>query len=162
MVFSRVISFLNRNNIIYEKQFGFRPKYSTNHALIKIVDTITNALDSGKLAAGIFVDFQKAFDTVDHKILISKLNHYGIRGCFNDWFKSYLNNRKQCVSILGYESSYKNIEYGVPQGSVLGPLLFLIYINDLNHSIKYSDTFHFADDTNLLYSWLFLQNAITN
>ena len=150
LVFSRVISFLNRNNIIYEKQFGFRPKYSTNHALIKIVDTITNALDSGKLAAGIFVDFQKAFDTVDHKILISKLNHYGIRGCFNDWFKSYLNNRKQCVSILGYESSYKNIEYGVPQGSVLGPLLFLIYINDLNHSIKYSDTFHFADDTNLL------------
>lgn len=150
LVFNRVLSFLNRNNVIYEKQFGFRPKHSTNHALINIVDTISNAIDSGKLAAGVFVDFQKAFDTVDHNILISKLEHYGIRGKFNDWFKSYLTNRKQCVSILGYESSYQPIKYGVPQGSVLGPLLFLIYINDLNHSIQFSDTFHFADDTNLL------------
>ena len=150
MVFSRVLSFLDRNNIISKKQFGFRPKHSTNHALINIVDTISNAIDTGKMAAGVFVDFQKAFDTVDHSILISKLDHYGIRGKTNDWFKSYLTNRKQCVSILGYESSYKTIEYGVPQGSVLGPLLFLIYINDLNKSIKHSDTFHFADDTNLL------------
>ena len=150
LVFSRVLSFLDRNNIIYKKQFGFRPKHSTNHALINIVDTISNAIDTGKMAAGVFVDFQKAFDTVDHSILISKLDHYGIRGKTNDWFKSYLTNRKQCVSILGYESSYKTIEYGVPQGSVLGPLLFLIYINDLNKSIKHSDTFHFADDTNLL------------
>ena len=150
LVFNRVLSFLNRNNVIYEKQFGFRPKHSTNHALINIVDTISNAIDSGKLAAGVFVDFQKAFDTVDHNILISKLEHYGIRGKFNDWFKSYLTNRKQCVFILGYKSSYQPIKYGVPQGSVLGPLLFLIYINDLNHSIQFSDTFHFADDTNLL------------
>ena len=150
LVFSRVLSFLKINNIIYEKQFGFRPKHSTSHALINIVDTISNSLDKGKMAAGVFVDFQKAFDTVDHNILISKLNHYGIRGEMNDWFKSYLTNRKQCVSILGFESSYKTIEYGVPQGSVLGPLLFLIYINDLNRSIKNSDTYHFADDTNLL------------
>ena len=124
LVFSRVFSFLGKNNIIYEKQFGFRPKHSTNHALVNIVDTISNALDNGKMAAGVFVDFQKAFDTVDHSILISKLNHYGIRGTINDWFKSYLTNRKQCVSILGFDSSYKTIEYGVPQGSVLGPLLF--------------------------------------
>lgn len=84
LVFNRVLSFLNRNNVIYEKQFGFRPKHSTNHALINIVDTIRNAIDSGKLAAGVFVDFQKAFDTVDHNILISKLEHYGIKGKFND------------------------------------------------------------------------------
>ena len=150
LVFSRVFSFLKINDVIYEKQFGFRPKHSTSHALLNIVDTISNSLDKGKMAAGVFVDFQKAFDTVDHSILISKLNHYGIRGEMNDWFKSYLTNRKQCVSILGFESSYKTIEYGVPQGSVLGPLLFLLYINDLNRSIKNSDTYHFADDTNLL------------
>ena len=150
LVFSRVFSFLEKNKIIYEKQFGFRPKHSTSHALLNIVDTISNSLDNGKMAAGVFVDFQKAFDTVDHNILISKLNHYGIRGKMNDWFMSYLTNRKQCVSILGFESSYKIIEYGVPQGSVLGPLLFLLYINDLNKSIKHSDTFHFADDTHLL------------
>ena len=150
LVFSRVLAFLEKNNIIYEKQFGFRPKHSTSHALVNIVDTISNSLDKGKIAAGVFVDFQKAFDTVDHSILISKLNHYGIRGKMNDWFRSYLTNRKQCVSILGYVSSYKTIDYGVPQGSVLGPLLFLLYINDLNKSIKHSDTTHYADDTHLL------------
>ena len=115
LVFSRVLSFLEKNNVIYEKQFGFRPKHSTSHALINIVDTIRNSLDNGKMAAGVFVDFQKAFDTVDHNILISKLNHYGIRGKMNDWFRSYLTNRKQCVSILGFESSYKLNNFGVPK-----------------------------------------------
>ena len=78
------------------------------------------------------------------------MEHYGIRGIANDWFNSYLKNRKQYVSINGYESKIANINFGVPQGSVLGPLLFLIYINDLNKTIKYSKTRHFADDTNLL------------
>ena len=97
-----------------------------------------------------FVDFQKAFDTVNHDILLKKLAHYGIRGPINDWFKSYLENRYQFVLILGYNSPCLKLQYGVPQGSVLGPLLFLLYINDLHKAIKYSTVFHFADDTNLL------------
>ena len=109
-----------------------------------------NALDNSEFSAGVFIDLQKAFDTVDHKILIKKLEHYGIRGTCNNWFRSYLTERKQYVSINGFESEKVNMEYGVPQGSVLGPLLFLIYINDLNTAIKFCTTRLFADDTCLL------------
>ena len=93
---------------------------------------------------------QKAFDTVDHEILLKKLEHYGIRGLANSWFKSYLTNRQQYVSINGFNSKNQIMKFGVPQGSVLGPLLFLIYINDLHKAIKSSSVHHFADDTNLL------------
>ena len=97
-----------------------------------------------------FVDLQKAFDTVDHQILLAKLNHYGIRGVSNDWFKSYLSNRHQYVSINGYESGLAAINSDVPQGSVLGSLLFLLYINDLNQAMKSCKVHHFGDDANLL------------
>ena len=91
---------------------------------------------------------QKAFDTVNHDILLKKLEHYGLRGITNSWFKSYLSNRKQFVSLNGIDSSVETLMHGVPQGSVLGPLLFLIYINDLHKAIRYSQSYHFADDTN--------------
>ena len=108
------------------------------------------AVVDGKFACGIFVDLHKAFDTVDHSILLSKLFHYGICGLTNKWFESYLANRKQFVSINGFASSTSSIASGVPQRSVLGPLLFLLYINDLHVAIKHSKVHHFADDTNLL------------
>ena len=97
-----------------------------------------------------FADLQKAFDTVDHKILLAKLNHYGIRGVSNDWFKFYLSNCNQYVSINGFDSGFTTINCGIPQGSVLDPLFFLLYINDLNQAIKFYKAHHFADDTNLL------------
>ena len=150
IVHDRVYTFLEDSQCIYSLQFGFRKKHSTNHALIEITETIRQALDNKNIACGIFVDLQKAFDTVNHDILISKLEHYGIRGTANNWFTSYLKDRSQFVSILGFDSETKNISHGVPQGSVLGPLLFLIYINDLHFSIKHSKVFHFADDTYLL------------
>ena len=149
LMYKRLYTFLNNNNI-YNLQFGFRQQYSTSHVLINITENIRKALDDGNIGCGVFVDLQKAFDTVDHQILLAKLNHYGIRGVSNDWFKSYLSNRNQYVSINGYESGLAALNCGVPQGSVLGPLLFLLYINDLNQAIKFCKVHHFADDTNLL------------
>ena len=110
-----------------------------------------DSLDKGNYGCGVFIDLQKAFDTVDHKILLKKLFHYGIRGNANTLLQSYLHNRQQFVSIMGFESEKTFINHGVPQGSVLGPLLFLIYINDLHRAIKYSYVHHFADDTNLIH-----------
>ena len=150
LMFNRINNFFNKYNCFYKLQFGFRKSHSTNHALIKITEAIRKALDDNNFACGIFIDLQKAFDTVNHSILIDKLNHYGIRGNANSWFQSYLTNRSQYVSIQGFESKLISVSHGVPQGSVLGPLLFLIYINDLHHAINYSSVYHFADDTNLL------------
>ena len=151
LMYKRLYTFLDNKNIIYDLQFGFRQQYSTSHALINITENIRKALDDGNIGCGVFVDLQKAFDTVDHKILLAKLNHYGIRGVSNDWFKSYLSNRHQYVSINGYESGLAAINCGVPQGSVLGPLLFLLYINDLKQAVKFYKVQHVADDdTNLL------------
>ncbi len=150
LMFDRVYKFLEKFKCFYKHQYGFRSKHSTNHALIDITETVRKGLDDGKIAGGVFVDLQKAFDTVNHEILIEKLRHYGIRGKALDWFTSYLTDRTQFVSILGFDSSTQSIKHGVPQGSVLGPLLFLIYINDLHQAISHSKVYHFADDTNLL------------
>ena len=152
IMYNRLINFLNESEIIYEFQFGFRKHYSTSHALLSIVEQIRSALDKNQFACGVFIDLEKAFDTVNHEILLSKLNHYGIRGVANKWFHSYLNNRHQKVSINGESSKMLPITCGVPQGSILGPLLFLIYINDMHLAVKSSTMYHFADDTNLLYS----------
>ena len=148
-MYKRLYTFFHKNNVIYNLQFGFRQQYSTSHTLINITENIRKALD-GNIGYGVFVDLQKAFDTVDHQIFLAKLNHYGIRGVSNDWFKSYLFNRNEYVSINGYEPGLAALNCGVPQGSVLGPLLFLLYINDLNQAIKFCKVHHFADDTSLL------------
>ena len=98
-MYKRLYTFLNNNNIIYNLQLGFRQQYSTSHVLINITENIRKALDDGNIGCGVFVDLQKAFDTVDHQILLAKLSHYGIRGVSNDWFESYLSNLNQYVSI---------------------------------------------------------------
>ena len=151
LMYKRLYTFLNSNNIIYNLQFGFRQQYSTSHALVNITENIGKALDDGYIGCGVFVGLQKAFDTVDQLILLAKLNHYGICGVSNDWFKSYLSDQNQYVCTNGFDSGLAAINYGVSQGSVLGPLLFLLYINDLNQTIKFCKVHHFADDTNLLF-----------
>ena len=151
-IYSRMYSFLEKNNLLQDKQFGFRSKHSTTHALISLTESIKNFLDKKDIVSGIFIDLEKAFDTVNHSILCDKLNYYGFRGKSNDLIKSYLINRKQFVSINGYDSTKLDITCGVPQGSTLGPLLFLLYINDLQNSLKFAKSSHFADDTCLTYS----------
>ena len=124
LMYKKLYTFLNNHEIIYNLQFGFRQQYSTLHTLIIITENIRKALDDGSIGCGVFVDLQKAFDTVDHHILLAKLNHYGIRRVSNDWFKSYLYNHNQYVSINGFDYGLTSINCDVPQGSVLGSLLF--------------------------------------
>ena len=136
-------------NILHDKQFGFRKNHSTSHAINYSVHHITQALKNKEHVLGIFIDLSKAFDTIDHKTLLSKLNTYGVRGIAHSLIKSYLSGRKQYVSVLGENYDLREVEYGVPQGSCLGPLLFLIYINDLCNTCKNGEFILFADDTNI-------------
>ena len=149
---SRVYAFFDNFGLFFDLQFGFRKQHSTSHALLSIIDEIRHNLDNNTFSCGIFVDLEKAFDTVNHNILLKKLEHYGIRDVAKNWFCSYLSYRKQFVSLGGVSSNYLPISCGVPQGSILGPLLFIIYINDMHNAIKFSKVHHFADDTNLLFS----------
>ena len=152
LVHSRVVKFFDKNEILFKNQFGFRSKHSTTHALINLTEEIRCNVDKDMYCCGTFIDLQKAFDTVDHEILLTKLSHYGVRGNANLWFRSYLSNRKQFVFVSDANSVTREIDHGVPQGSVLGPLLFIVYINDLPNVIKNSLTSLFADDTCLLSS----------
>lgn len=148
IVSRQIIGFLNKHNILYKLQFGFRKGHNTSHPVIHFLDKIYNALNKEKpeFTLGIFLDLCKAFDTANHEILLEKMKHYGFRGLSSLWFKNYLNGRKQFVTINGVDSTCKFIDVGVPQGSVLGPLLFLILINDLPNSVNFL-TLLFADDT---------------
>ena len=151
-MYSRLIDFLETQKILIQHQFGFRKQHSTYMALMILVDKLTKTLENGEYVLGVFLDFSKAFDTVDHNILISKLYHLGIRGVALEWFQSYLSCRKQFVTYNGVQSPTKTIKCGVPQGSILGPILFLLYINDLANICKLTSPFLFADDTNLFIS----------
>ena len=146
---SRLNSFLKVNRILYDYQFGFRSNHSTVLALIEVIDNIYYHLDNKDYIVGIYLDLQKAFDTVNHEILLCKLYNYGIRGVPHSWFQSYLKNRKQFTSVNGVCSDDALITCGVPQGSVLGPILFLLYINDMPNAVPGEKLRLFADDTNL-------------
>ena len=149
---SRTITFLHKFKILNKRQYGFQKGKSTEFAILDLYSKIVDAFENNERSCCVFLDFAKAFDTVNHNILLSKLNYYGIRGNALSWFKSYLSNRNQCVEVNGKQSSLQHINCGVPQGSVLGPLLFLLYINDINQSSKVIDFFLFADDTSIFCS----------
>jgi Reverse transcriptase (RNA-dependent DNA polymerase) len=151
IVCSRLTNFLETNKLISSAQFGFRKNHSTTHPLTKFLNLISKFSNDSKHTIAIFCDLKKAFDTCNHEILLSKMFKLGIRGVELKWFKNYLSNRKQFVSINGHCSSLRNILIGVPQGSILGPLLFLIYINDLPLCSKLISLL-FADDTTLIAS----------
>ena len=150
LMYDRLVSFINKYGLLYNSQYGFREKHNAQHAIIDITYRIQKNIDQGLFTCGLFIDLKKAFDTVNHNILLTKLSHFGIRGVIHDWFKSYLSNRKQTVSIDGSISDYEVTSCGVPQGSVLGPLLFLIYINDISKSSSILSFYLFADDTSLI------------
>ena len=151
-MYSRLLNYLDHYKVLFSYQFGFRKSHSTYMAFMVLIDKLTRALDEGKFVVGILLDFSKAFDTVDHDILLTKLSHYGIRGVPLLWFQSYLSNRQQFVTHNGVSSSVKTVKCGVPQGSILGPLLVLIYTNDLVNVCSHCLPISFADDTNLFVS----------
>ena len=146
----RIANFLNRNNSIHELQYGFRSGRSCEHALLKAQHLLLDSLNKRQISLLLFIDFSKAFDMVEHSILLKKLEHYGIRGIALSWMRSYLENREQFVTVNGKDSVKKNVRYGVPQGSILGPLLFVIYINDIPEIFKFAKFILYADDANIL------------
>ena len=158
VIFNRIVHYINSKRILTDSQYGFRQKHSTFMAIIDMCDKVTEALEKNEYSVGIFIDLSKAFDTLNHDILLRKLEHYGIRGIALQWFYSYLSNRKQYVAVNEISSSMRYITCGVPQGSILGPLLFILYINDIVHVSQILRFILFADDTNLFYSDKSLDN----
>ena len=149
---NRIISFIEKKQIFHNSQYGFRSNHSTFMALTENIENITNAIDNSKCSISVFIDLKKAFDTIDHCILLDKLNYYGIRGLANKWIRSYLSNRYQYVVINNSHSEYRKLVCGVPQGSILGPTLFLLYINDIVCASKQLKFILFADDTTIYYN----------
>ena len=153
IMYDKIVCFFNTKNLFYQHQYGFRQKHSTIHPIIHLLNHCaqSNNKPTSEKTLAIFCDLSKAFDVIRHDILLKKLETYGIRGVANDWFKSYLTDRKQYVDVNGHESTLLNIDYGVPQGSILGPLMYLIYVNDIYNSCE-GNIMSFADDTTLFVS----------
>ena len=160
LMYNRLILYINRHGLLYEYQFGFRKGKSTHMALIILIDEITEALDQGELVIDILLDFSMAFDTVDHDILLRKMELYCIQDIALKWFDSYLSNRLQYVTYNNVKLDKENVKCGAPQGSILGPLLFLLYINDLTTVATTSLSVLFADDTNIFLAGKNLQSML--
>ena len=151
-MFEQLYEYLHSKNLLYQSQYGFRKDHSSELASVELIDHICKEMNKGDTPFSIFLDLSKAFGMLHHDILLTKLKHYGIDDTPLTWFKSYLTNRMQFVEIEGTGSNLLHIEKGVPQGSILGPLLFIIYINDIHKSSKEFKFITYADDTTLFSS----------
>ena len=152
LMYSRIIDFITKHNVLYTNQFGFQKGMSTEYAINSLLHNVVHSMNNDETGFCILLDFAKAFDTVNHEILLDKLQYYGIRGTALKWFQSYLKDRMQCTEIGNTQSNLEYVKCGVPQGSILGPLLFLLYINDIVFSSEVFKFTLFADDTSLFYS----------
>ena len=160
IIFTQLSLYFNENKVIFDNQYGFRPRHSTEYAALELVDRIITQMDIKEVPINIFLDLSKAFDTIDHTILLAKLRYYGIHDTALLLLKSYLNNRKQYVEFEDTKSEILPITVGVPQGSILGPLLFIIYINDFSEASSIFKFIMYADDTTLLSSLAYFGNDI--
>ena len=152
IIYNQVYAFLVDKNLLTSSQSGFRSLHSTVTALLEATNCWAYNIDSGNVNSVIFLDLKKAFDTVDHKVLLSKLHAYGIRGAAGNWFESYLSGRIQQCSVNGHLSNSRSLICGIPQGTILGPLLFLVYINDLPNCLAHAEPRMYADDTHLTFA----------
>ena len=159
ILYEQLYEYFTTTNLLSEQQFGFRRFHSTSTALLDCTDEWYVNMDRGLYNLAVFLDLKKAFDTVNHDILLAKLELYGIKNTPLMLFKSYLSDRSQKCQVNGELSTLKYLKYGVPQGSILGPLLFLIYINDLPNCLQHSTARMFADDTNITVSGKSIKEA---
>ena len=162
IMYNRVYKYLAENNFLFQKQFGFREGHSTSHATVNLVSNIYNSFNENKFTLGVFIDLSKAFDAVNHNILLNKLSLYGIKNNSLKWFSSYLSDRKQYVQTSVSKTTNLNVVCGVPQGSILGPFLFILYVNDLCRVSNILKPITFADDTNLFFSHKHIKELFLN
>ena len=152
VVLSQILQKINCNKLLNDFQSAYRPHHSTETALLKVTNDLLSAIDDGKISVLVLLDLTAAFDTIDHKILLHRLhNVFGFGDTVPSWFQSYFENRAHTVVVHGKHSTPASLRYGVPQGSVLGPILFIIYTQPLSNVIKHYPVFHkiYADDTQI-------------